>query len=115
MRAPHRAGPRARDGPRKRPHLWPPSADEAEAPIDADVALVAKHRDGEIGRRDRAVDGGLGLGELNGPARVAILVAQLGGLGLPFGRDTPRLDRGLLLSRVALARIRDQRGVRPRT
>jgi hypothetical protein len=38
-------------------------------------------------------------------------VAQLGGSGLPLGRDPAGLDLGLLGGRVALTRSRDQRGV----
>jgi hypothetical protein len=76
--------------------------------VDAEVALVAEDRDGEVDRRDGAVLRGLRLGELHRPARVPILVAELGGSRLPLGRDPARLDLGLLRGRVALTWGRNQ-------
>ena len=48
----------------------------------------------------------LGLAELDRPARVAILVPELGRLGFPCLRNAPLLDRLLLLLGVALASAR---------
>ena len=53
----------------------------------------------------------LGFRELHRPARVAILLAEFGGLVLPFVWNAAFLDRLLLLLRVALARRGDQAGV----
>lgn len=55
-----------------------PGADQAMRPVDADMVLVAEHRDGQIDRLEclgvRAfLD--LGLGVLDAPAGIAILFA----------------------------------------
>jgi hypothetical protein len=52
-----------------------PLADEAKAAIDRDVILIAKDRNRQ-NRRRRAILARLGLGELDRPTRVAILLAQ---------------------------------------
>ena len=74
-----------------------PFADQAEAAVDRDMVLVAEGRDGDVDRRRGAVRPLLRLGELHRPARVAILLAQLGGLVLPGLRNAAFLDRLLLL------------------
>ena len=51
-----------------------PSADQAMSPIDADVVLVAKGGNRDINAL-RPILGGLGLRELDRPARVAVLLA----------------------------------------
>src|SRR6516164_10575277 len=81
-----------------------PFADEAEAAVDRNVVLIAEHRDREIAGRRRAVLLRFGLGKLHRPARVTILLAQLGRLRLPILGNTAFLDRLLLLDRVALPR-----------
>ena len=53
-----------------------PLADQAISAVDRDVVLVAESGDRDIGWH-RPVGPRLGLGELDGPARVAILLAQL--------------------------------------
>lgn len=74
-------------------------------------ALVAEGRNGDVDP-GRAVGGGLGLGELDRPTRVHILLCRLGRL---VGPDIPSagagLDRLLLAIGVALARRRHQGGV----
>src|SRR6516164_10883071 len=55
-----------------------PSADEAETAIDRDMGLIAKERDCQIDWRRRAILARFGLAEFDRPARVAILVPQLG-------------------------------------
>lgn len=52
-------------------------ADEAEGPADCDAAFVAEARDRNIGLWP-AIDGGPGLGELQRPARVGVLLPRLG-------------------------------------
>ena len=59
----------------------------------------------------RAVLARLGLGELHRPARVAVLLPQLGRLLRPALRDAAGLDRRLLGLGVALLRRRHDRGV----
>ena len=63
----------------------PPATDQAVSPVDADVILVAKGRNREIDARC-AVRARLGLGVFDRPARVAVLLAQLGRLVRPSGR-----------------------------
>ena len=84
-----------------------PFANKAEAAINRDVVLIAKDRYRQIDRW-RAILARLGLGELERPTCVAILLAQFRGLVLPAVRDPPFLDRRLLFIGVALARRRDQ-------
>ncbi len=86
-----------RGGVRRRP-----LADQAEAAVDRDVVLVAERRDGEIDCREAAVLSWLGLRVFHRPARVAILLGELGGLVLPARGNPAFLDRRFLLDRVAL-------------
>src|SRR4029077_10316840 len=58
-----------------------------------------------------AIRARFGLAEFDRPARVAILVPQLGRLGLPLRRYTVLLDRLLLVVRIALTRRRNQAGI----
>ena len=80
------------------------------APVDGDVVLIAKGRDRDI-HRLRAVGTGLGLGELDRPARVTVFLAQLGGLLLPGLWNAASLDLCLLSLGVPLLRGRHQRRV----
>ena len=52
----------------------PPCADQAMGAVDADMVLVAKGGDRDIDALC-SILGGLGLGELDRPARVAVLLA----------------------------------------
>src|SRR3974390_3249073 len=52
-----------------------------------------------------------GLAEFDRPACFAILVPQLGRLGIPIRRYTTLLDRLLLVVRIALTRRRNQAGI----
>ena len=76
--------------------------------VDAKGVLGAEDRDGEVDRRDGAVQRRLRLVELDRPAGVPVLVAELGGSALPLGRNPSGLDLGLLGRGVALARRRKQ-------
>ena len=69
--------------------------------------MIAKNRYRQIDRW-RAILARLGLGELERPTCVAILLARFRGLVLPAVRHPPFLDRRLLFIGVALARRRDQ-------
>lgn len=80
-----------------------PAPDEAVPPVDAGVALVAEDGDGDVGVAGPVLALAR-LAEHPRPARVAILLAQLGGLVLPVLRDAAGLDRRLLRRGVALAR-----------
>lgn len=71
---------------------------------------IAEGRNGEVHGRNRAVIPWLGLGELQGPARITILMAQLRWLVLPMLGDTPGLEVGLFGIGVALAGSRHERG-----
>src|SRR5215217_1016926 len=76
---------------------------EAVGSIDADVVLVAKHRDGNLDPPlPRGLGGRLGPGPLQGPAGIPILLGQPLGLVLPAFWDVARFDRLLLRIRVAL-------------
>ena len=79
--------------------------------VDRDMVLIAEGRDRDVDRRQRAIRLRLGFRELDRPARVPILVPELGRPLLPGGGDAPGLDLLLLLLRVALARRRDQAGI----
>ena len=59
--------------------------------VDAEMVFIAESRNREIDPRF-AVRARLGLGVLERPARVAILLPQLGWLACPVGRDTALLD-----------------------
>jgi hypothetical protein len=78
--------------------------------VDADMVLVAKGEDRDIDALC-SILGGLGLGELDRPARVAVLLAQFGGLGFPVLGDAAFLDRLLLGLGVALLGRGDDRSV----
>lgn len=74
-----------------------PCADQAVGLVDADMVLVAEHRDGEIdGFRGLGIGAlaDLGLAVLDRPARIAVLLSRLG--RLPLLGHAPFLDRGLL-------------------
>lgn len=58
-------------------------ADEPEGAADRDAALVAKTGDGNVDPR-LTISGGPGLGELQRPARVGILLCCPGGLIWPY-------------------------------
>jgi hypothetical protein len=88
-----------------------PLADEAEAPVDRNVVLIAESRYGDVDRRLRSIQTLLRLAELHGPARVEILLPQPGGLLLPALGNSAFLDRLLLVFGVALFRRRDEGGV----
>ena len=84
-------------------------------PIDADVVFVVEHWDGKAGRLEAL--GGvalleLGLGVLDRPASIAVLLPDPGRPLLPALRDLALLDRGLLLIDVALFRCRRHRSHR---
>ena len=79
--------------------------------VDRDMVLVAEGRDGDVDRRNRSVRPCLGLAELDRPARVAVLVPELGGLGLPGLGNASVLDGLLLLLGIALLGRGDQRSV----
>src|SRR4029077_10620023 len=87
-----------------------PFADQAVMTVDRDMVLVAEGWNSKIDLR-RAIAFRLGLGELPGPARVAILLAQLRGLVLPAVWNAARLDRFLLFVRIALLWRGDKGGV----
>src|SRR5215467_2142799 len=78
--------------------------------IDADVVLVAEGRDSQIDTRP-AFFARLSLGVFDRPARVAVLLAQLGGVVRPLRRDAAFLDVALLAIRIALYRRGDNRGI----
>jgi hypothetical protein len=78
-----------------------PAADQPVPAVGADVVLVAVLRDREIDHRAPAL-ARLGLGGLDRPARVAVLLAELGRPVLPALRHPTLLDRLLLGLRVAL-------------
>src|ERR1700756_785600 len=64
------------------------------------IPAIAENRDRQIDGRRRAVLFRLGLGKLHRPARVAILLAELGRLVFPVLRNKAFLDRLLLFVRV---------------
>ena len=78
--------------------------------VDADMALVAVDRRGDL-HHQRAVGLSLAPPPLQGPAPVAVLLAQLRRVRRPVLRDPAGLEVGLLRVRVALPRRRDDRGV----
>ncbi len=84
-----------------------PAPDEAVAPVDAGVALVAEDRDRDVGVPG-AVRALARPAEDEGPAGIAVLLAQLRRLVLPRLRDTACLDLRLLGLGVALLRRGDQ-------
>ncbi len=88
-----------------------PFADQAMGAIDRHMVLIAEGRNGDADRRLGSVFAGLRLGALDRPARVAVLVAQFGGLLFPILRHAAFLDRLILLARVALFGRGDQAGV----
>src|SRR5690606_464511 len=88
-----------------------PAPDQPETAIDGDVVLVAEGRDGKIDGRHRSILLRLRLGELDSPARIPVLVAQLRRLVLPGFGYLAGLDVGFLRLRIALARSGHQRGV----
>ena len=68
-----------------------PAADQPVAAIGADGVLVAERGDREVDQRHLAL-AGLGFGRLHGPARIAVLLAELGRLGLPVLGTRPSLS-----------------------
>ena len=88
-----------------------PSADEAETAIDRNMVLIAKERDCQIDWRCRAILARFGLAQFDRPVCVAILVPQLGRLGLPIRRYPALFDRLLLVVRIALPRRRNQAAI----
>jgi hypothetical protein len=87
-----------------------PSPDQTMAPVDADMALVTKGRHSDVHLLGPVLPR-LGLGELHTPARVTVLLAQLGGLVLPLLRDAAGLQIGFLILCVALARSCEEAGI----
>src|SRR5215471_6035081 len=87
-----------------------PAADQVMSAVDANVIFVAESRDREIDAR-HAIRAGLGLGVFDGPACVAVLLAQLGGLYRPLRRNATFLDVLLLAVGIALLGRSDNRGV----
>ena len=87
-----------------------PAPDQAMPAINPDVVFVAKGRDRQIDPLP-AVRVMLGLGVFDRPARVAVLLAQLGRLIGPFRRNAALLDIALFAVGVALLRCGDDRGV----
>ena len=87
-----------------------PAADQTVPSVNADVVLIAKGRDRKIDAR-RAVLAQLGLGVLDRPARVTVILTQFGGLVRPFRWNAPFLDVALLAVGVALLRRGDDRGM----
>ncbi len=79
-----------------------PRPDQPEAPIDADVFLVAERRNGDVDRWPGAVGALLGLGELDRPAGVPVLLPELTGTRLQLLGNAPFLDLPLLVIRVTL-------------
>lgn len=73
--------------------------------VGRDVVLVAEGRDGNVDRRLGAVLLRLGLGKLDRPTRVAILVSEFDRPFLPSRRDAPGLDLLLLTLSVALTGV----------
>jgi hypothetical protein len=73
------------------------------------MALIAKGRHSDV-HLPGPVLPQLGFGELHGPARVTVLLAQLCWLVLPLLRDAAGLQIGFLILRVALARSCDEAG-----
>lgn len=88
-----------------------PGADQTVRPVDRYMVLVAEGWDGQIDRRQRTVLARLGLGVLDHPAGIAILLRQLGRLVLPAVGNAPVLDGLLLGQRVALLGRRHNRGI----
>ena len=72
-----------------------PAADQPVPAIGVDVVLVAELGDRQIDQRRRA-RARLGLGRLDGPAGIAVLLGELGRLVLPALRHPAVLDRLLL-------------------
>ena len=88
-----------------------PAPDQPMLAIDRDMVLVAEGRDGDVDRRNRPVGPRLGLAEFDRPARVAVLVPELGRLRLPGLGDAPVLDGLLFLLGIALLGRCDKRSV----
>ena len=78
---------------------------EAMSSVDAQVVLVAEHRNGNLDAWLAPVrTRWSGFGSLEGPAGIPILLRQLLGLCRPFFRNASLLEGALLLIGVALAR-----------
>lgn len=78
--------------------------------IDADMVLVTEGRHHEVDPL-RPIFSRLGLRPLDYPARVAVLLSELGRLGLPGVGHTAGLQRRLLSFSVALPGRGYHRGV----
>src|SRR5271154_3440493 len=87
-----------------------PGPDQAMGAVDADMVLVAESRDRQIDAL-RPVLGRFGFRVFDRPARVAILLAQFGGVALPVLGNAAFLDVLLLGLGVALLGSRNNRGV----
>jgi hypothetical protein len=63
------------------------AADKTKGAVDRDVVLVAERRDRQIDSRRHPILSWPGLAELDRPARVQILLPELGMLGFPLLRN----------------------------
>src|SRR5690606_3338197 len=88
----------------------PPCTDEAVVAMKASVSLVAEDGDGDVGMLC-AVLAQAGLAVDQGPACIAILLAQFLRLVRPSVGHPPGLDRKLLSLAVPLPGRRDQAGI----
>jgi hypothetical protein len=77
-----------------------PAADKAMPAVDADMIFVTKGRDREINARG-AVRARLSFGGFDRPARIAVLLPQLGWLLRPLCRDAAFFDVTLLAIAIA--------------
>ena len=78
-----------------------PGPDQPVASVNAEMVRVAERRHDEVEAR-RAVVGRLGPGELDRPARISVLLPELGRLVVLIRWDPSRPDLGLLALAVAL-------------
>src|SRR5208283_5377328 len=88
-----------------------PSPDQPVLAINGNMVLVAESRNGKIDRRHGAIGPRFRFGVFYRPARVAVLLRELGRLVLPVVRNAAFLDRALFLNRITLLGSGDNRGV----
>src|SRR6201994_5145860 len=87
-----------------------PAADQSVPPINRDMILIPEGWYRDVTLRC-AILARLSFAELHRPARVSILLAQLGRALRPARRDTSGFDVCLLGLGVALLRRGDNRGI----